>query len=202
MPLGIGHRMESEETLALDGDDLDGDAQPVAPAFHFGGDAPEAVVGARADDAAMVPVVAGVPGAPNAPDAPDAPDAPIAPAPRRVAKKKLTSKEKAANGAHRIGPWTRQRILCPHQPTGTMDIWVPEYGVMCANFTKSLCDTMDNFEKGRHGSSSFYMLLVVDIFLFGWWVVWTVISDQIIGDSWFIMMDWWGQAKHKTIESK
>lgn len=161
MPLGSGHRMDSDSedtfTFDLDGDD----AQPVAPGIHFGGEGGPAPV----EDAAMVPV---------APDPPIAPrDAPIGPAqnPRRVVKKKLTNKEKAANGALKIGPWTRQRILCPHQPNGTMDIWVPEYGVLSANFTKSLCDTLDNFEKGRHDASSFYMFLVVDFCLFGWWVV-------------------------------
>ena len=107
---------------------------------------------------------------PEVPTVPSVPVPPRAPpvGPRAPKKKPLTNKEKAANGSHKIGPWTRQRILCPHQPNGSIDVWAPEFGGSGAHFTKSLCETMDNFEKGRHDADSFYMFLVVGFYLFGW----------------------------------
>eukprot|EP00434_Breviolum_minutum_P001949 symbB.v1.2.001727.t1/scaffold61.1/size362833/26 len=161
LSVNLDPRANGKETLVLGGNDSHDDiAEPMFPEVeHREGDAASGAMVAVGD--VFTPEVPTVPSVPVPPRAP-----PVGP--RAPKKKPLTNKEKAANGSHKIGPWTRQRILCPHQPNGSIDVWAPEFGGSGAHFTKSLCETMDNFEKGRHDADSFYMFLVVGFYLFGW----------------------------------
>lgn len=78
---------------------------------------------------------------------------------RRPKRPKLTMRERAANGATKIGQWARKKVICPHQPEGVVDLWVPARGPWKSDCEKVMSDAVSKFRKGRHHPVFFYRFL-------------------------------------------
>lgn len=106
-------------------------------------------------------IVSSVP--PNSAAVPgDAVDAGAARAPR------LTPKQKAAQGARKIGIFTRHQIACPQQPSGIMEVWLPQHGPHGEDFKRDLSNTLTLFREGGLKQEEWFRFLKNRIRCKGW----------------------------------
>lgn len=87
------------------------------------------------------------------------------PRPRR---RKLTVKERAANGATKIGDWNLKKVICPHNDKGFMNLWVPAKGPHKVDCEKAMSDAVNKFRKGRHNPVYFFRYLKTELRRKGW----------------------------------
>eukprot|EP00438_Fugacium_kawagutii_P003822 Skav230269 [mRNA] locus=scaffold3387:361550:362446:- [translate_table: standard] len=81
---------------------------------------------------------------------------------------KLTPKQRAAKGHKKIGIFTRHQIVCPQQPNGFMEVWLPQHGPHGEDFKRDMSNTLTLFRECGFKQEEGFRVLKTQMRRRGW----------------------------------
>lgn len=81
---------------------------------------------------------------------------------------RLTPKQRAAKGTKRIGIYTRHQIVCPQQPSGFIEVWLPHHGPHGEDFKRDMSKALTLFREGGFKQEEWFRFLKTRMRGNGW----------------------------------